>query len=391
MNSSLLRSWIVHSLSLAFLASSLVTGFSGGLSPASAKSSTVHAAKAPWLCAPGITDSPCTAALNYQSVPIVGASQTITVNRPKKPAIDCFYVYPTLSNEPGMNASLDPSPVIKLITQAQAAPFTSQCRLFVPLYHQVTNTGLTEGYRHPQKGKQALETAYRSMLVGWNDYIQNLSQGRRFVLIGHSQGAALLIRLIHERIDGVPALRKRLVSALLIGGNLTVAPGKKIGGAFKHIPLCSSGHQLGCAIAYSSFYRQPPKTSGFGIPGQGVSMLWGQTAKHGVQVACVNPASFGKGFARLNSYMLTSPGTSAPYSAYPGLYRSACEFSKGVHWLHVTALESKTYPAGVKVNARPKASSGNANSGLHQSDVNLALQSLVAIVAREVFYLQHHR
>ena len=106
-------------------------------------------------------------------------------------------------------------------------------------------------------------------------------------------GAANLIRLLRSQVDGNPALRDRMVSAIILGGNVQVPVGKTVGGTFAHIPACTKASQTGCVIAYSSFSSPPPADSLFGRPGQGVSLQSGQKTERGQQVVCTNPAALG--------------------------------------------------------------------------------------------------
>ena len=46
----------------------------------------------------------------------------------------------------------------------------------------------------------------------------------------------MLTQLIKQQIDTNPAVRKRLVSAILLGGNVTVPVGKDVGGSFQQVP-----------------------------------------------------------------------------------------------------------------------------------------------------------
>ena len=86
------------------------------------------------------------------------------------------------------------------------------------------------------------------------------------MLIGHSQGSLMLIKLIKQEIDNSPAMRKLLVSAILLGGNVLVPEGQLEGGSFKNVPACTSATDTGCVIAYSSFTKEPPANSFFGRP-----------------------------------------------------------------------------------------------------------------------------
>jgi hypothetical protein len=154
------------------------------------------------------------------------------------------------------------------------------------------------------------------------------------IFIGHSQGAAMLIRLLHDKVDPSAKLRAQMVSAIILGGNVQVPTGKDVGGSFAHIPTCDSSRATGCVIAYSTFGSEPPPTTNFGRPGQGVSLQSGQSISKGEQVACVNPANFSSAPSSLLPYFLSTtssvPGAtvSTPWVAFSGLYTAQCERKK---------------------------------------------------------------
>ncbi len=77
--------------------------------------------------------------------------------------------------------------------------------------------------------------AYQDVRDAWRDYLRNYNHGRGVVLIGHSQGSFVLRELVAKEIDSKPKVRERLISALLLGGNVTVKKGKDVGGDFKHV------------------------------------------------------------------------------------------------------------------------------------------------------------
>jgi hypothetical protein len=225
--------------------------------------------------------------------------------------------------------------------------------------------------------------AYQSLLSGWKDYLAHDNDGRPVVFIGHSQGAAMLIRLLHSQIDPNARLRKMLVSAIILGGNVQVPTGKTVGGSFQHIPTCTSPRATGCVIAYSTFGTTPPPTSNFGRPGQGVSLQSDQTASAGQQVACVNPATFSSASGPLLPYFPSVatpvPGVTVatPWVAFPGLYTARCASRGGATWLQVT-------PTAVPKDPRPLVTASlGPDWGYHLDDVNLALGNLVSDVAQE--------
>jgi hypothetical protein len=255
--------------------------------------------------------------------------------------------------------------------------------VWAPMYEQVTLAGLTASFTSSLTSDEAAyKTAYQSLLSGWTDFLNNKSGGRPFVLIGHSQGAAMLIDLVRSQIDTNPTLRARLVSAIILGGNVQVPTGKIVGESFKNVPACTKTTSTGCVIAYSSYPSQPPTSSLFGRPGQGVSLQSGQTTSAGEQVLCTNPAALSGGAAPLDPYFLTltqdvASGVSTPWVEYPNLYRATCERAGGASWLDVTA-------DGTANDHRPRvAVAPSALWGYHDDDVNLALGNLVRDVASE--------
>ena len=99
------------------------------------------------------------------------------------------------------------------------------------MYRQVTWQGLD----HPGSLAAAFASgviAYQSIRAGFEDYLAHYNDGRPIVVIGHSQGAAMLILLLSHLVDKNPALRSRLVLAMILGGNVEVPTGRLSGGAF---------------------------------------------------------------------------------------------------------------------------------------------------------------
>lgn len=339
-----------------------------------------------WLCRPGRPDA-CAEDL---TTTVVAANGKLTVEKwaPKPDApIDCFYVYPTVSNDPAPNSDMNAGPEEMAVIRAQFARFGSVCRVYAPLYRQVTLTALRSGIAgRPMAVDRVL--GYKDVVDAWNYYLERDNKGRGVVLIGHSQGSGVLTQLIRNEIDGKP-VQSRIVSALLLGTNLAVPKGKDVGGAFQHIPLCHSANQTGCVIAYASFRSTvpPPANSRFGRV-QGENMV----------AACVNPAALGGGSGELHSYLAaagSSLGSSAeprpwvkpaqpvntPFVSVPGMLTAACISNEKGSYLEITVHGNPGDPrtddivGDVQVNGQVLA-----DWGLHLIDVNLAMGNLIDIV-----------
>jgi Protein of unknown function (DUF3089) len=299
---------------------------------------------------------------------------------------DCFYVYPTVSTQHSDNSNLVVQAAEEAAAVAQASRFSQVCNVWAPMYRQRTESSLLKGLGDDP---EADSVAYDSLEAAWKDYLAHDNDGRPIIFIGHSQGAAMLIRLLESEVDPNPSLRTRTVVGILAGGNVTVPVGQTVGATFQHLPLCTVPSQTGCVIAYSSFLSRPPVDSLFGRPGKGVSLQSGQTASNGEQVACVNPAAIAGGTAVLDPYFLTAsskpppPPITTPWVNYPDLYSASCQSGRGATWLQIDTLT---------VGGRPTVTESLGPTwGLHLYDINLALGNLVNDVrAEEIAYSAGH-
>jgi hypothetical protein len=321
-----------------------------------------EAAGLAWVCRPGQAANPCASNLAATTVTAGGTLQP--ASWPHSPAASkfaCFYVHGSDGLTGIGNTSLAVTKVDLEVAVEQAAPFSQVCQVWAPSYRSQTLPTVEKGLA----GDEALlrstsAVAYASVLPAWQWFLAH-SGGKPVILIGDSQGSAVLIRLISAQLDHQPSVLRRLLVAILVGGNLQVPAGKTAGATFTKVPLCTAATEAGCAIAFSSYPSQPPADSVFGRPGQGVSLQSGQTAKAGQQVACVNPAALAGGIGGLDPYLLTSTQTpkvpipgyerltepvSTPWVTYPGLYSARCEQGGGATWLQVTSLAgtSRTRP-----------------------------------------------
>jgi hypothetical protein len=232
-----------------------------------------------WICLPGRKDT-CSTPLATTALNANGYGSTGRSSVAEKPPIDCFYVYPTVSSDQGLNSDLKPSEEIGA-TQAQFARFSSVCRTFVPIYRQMT-LGAVGVAMAGGDVRKAGELAYSDVASAWRAYLTQYNKGRPFVLIGHSQGSLLIQELVKREIEGKPVARQ-LVRAIIPGFNVFVPQGKQVGGTFKSTPLCSRASQTGCVMTWTSYREgsQPPESAMFG---------W---APPGMTVGCTNPANPG--------------------------------------------------------------------------------------------------
>ncbi|MDB5456398.1 MAG: hypothetical protein JWP92_1983, partial [Caulobacter sp.] len=209
---------------------------------------------------------------------------------------------------------------------------------------------------------------------------------RGVVLIGHSQGSIILLRLLKEEIDGKP-IQKQLVSALVLGWNTPVDP---VARTYGSIPLCAATGQTGCIVAYTSFRADAPPTP---------ASAFGHVQEAGKVEACVNPAALGGGSAPLRGYFgarsiapnnpqprIWAKGLSidTPFVAVPGLVSAECVSQGGLTYLAITVHGD---PADPRVDDIPGdlmvLGTRVRDWGLHLVDVNLAMGDLVGLVGEQ--------
>ena len=255
-----------------------------------------------WLCLPGRADV-CSTPLATTALNPNGYGSTGQSSVAKDPAYDCFYVYPTVSRDEGLNSDMTAGPEEKGATQSQFARFASVCRTFAPIYRQMT-VGAVVAFSAGGDIGPAEALAYRDVAAAWHNYLRTRNQGRPFVLIGHSQGSLMLQQLIANDIEKDSAVAARMRLAIIPGFNVLVPQGKLVGGTFKKTPLCSREGETGCVIAWSSFREKnvPPAGALFGIADQ-----------PGMTVGCVNPARPGsRDWVPLDSYWYTRSSYPVP-------------------------------------------------------------------------------
>ena len=301
----------------------------GALLAAQASTSTLapdYSKPGPWLCLPARIDI-CSAPLATTALNPNGYGSTGLSPVAKHAGIDCFYVYPTVSRDQGLNSDLNPGGgEEKAAVQAQFARFAGACRTFAPLYRSMT-VGLIAAIAAGADYRAPLETAYADVRAAWREYLARHNKGRPFVLIGHSQGSWLLQMLIAREIEGKP-VASRMKLSIIPGFNLLVPEGKLTGGTFKTTPLCSKPGQTGCVLTWTSYREKNVPPSG---------AIFGFSDKPGKTVACVNPARPGsKGWERLDSYWSARPGYSIP----GGPIQWSIEGDPPTPWLRVEGLNS---------------------------------------------------
>ena len=337
-----------------------------------------------WLCRPGLPEGAdvCDRDLDATSVAADGTLTPEAHQVAEQPAFDCFYVYPTVQLGDEGNAPFEGDHANEVYTtRLQAARFGRACEVYAPLYRQVTLTA-------PRGGPVNFGAlAYADVAAAFRTYLEDFNDGRPFVLLGHSQGASHLRRLVAERVDPDPALRAQLLSAMLLGSTVAVPVGEDVGGSFQAVPACRTPEQVGCVISYASFRDRvpPPENSLFGrssLPGTEALCTDPQALSGGELIPYFNIADaspFGPPDPRLawDPSVTDPPAITTPFVALPGLVSSRC-----VNDGTFSYLELANHPSpGPRADDIP----GDLTPewGMHLVDANVALGNLIAIAEEQ--------
>jgi hypothetical protein len=350
------------------LAAALLAAVALALTTAAADARTV------WLCKPGQRENPCRTDLDTARFSPTGQPLGTSTPRLRRPRIDCFYVYPTVSDQDTPTATKARDPEIRSIARFQAARYSSTCRVFAPVYRQVTLAGIGTAT------ERDWERAYGDVRAAWRAYLRRHNHGRGVVLIGHSQGTFHLADLIAREIEPRRRQRSRIVSALLLGGNVTVGRGRDTGGSFRRLRACRRAGQIRCVVAFSTFLGPLPADAAFG-----------RAPDPAEQVLCTNPAALAGGDAALDPMLPRAPfapgtgiaqllalvgfpvpASDATWLRFPGAYTGRCVEENGV-----SALQIAPAAGAPALNPVPPS------WGLHLADANIALGDLERLVRRQ--------
>lgn len=330
-----------------------------------------------WLCRPDLplADDACRSAdLTATELHPDGSRTVVEHHAAKDPPVDCFYVYPTVDLElvPGNHQDLSDKQRQRATTIAQAARFTETCALWVPLYHQVT----LGTYLQPKDVlERGLAIAFADVERAFTEYLAHADRSRKVVLIGHSQGAEMVVRLLRRFFDDDATNRARLLLAMPIGGDVDT-------GTTKNIHACTRADETGCIVAYRTY-----------AAGEHVDPdRWAPPP--GKETVCVEPSpsashrlsrAYFTVWPELRRFMRGVDGVTTPFVLLRDFYSARCVRAgeQGFAWLEAAAEPAPGDKRVSPVDLRDRRFR-IGNLGLHVLDLQLAQGDLVDMVARRL-------
>ena len=128
-------------------------------------------AKVVWLCKPGMRANPCEPSLTTTVFSPSGKRLGVRHVQPaKRRRADCFYVYPTVSDQQQPQATQVVDDVLRSVALQQTARYSRDCRVFAPVYRQITIYGLL---LNPSTVTQKMrQEAYADVRESWRTYLR---------------------------------------------------------------------------------------------------------------------------------------------------------------------------------------------------------------------------
>lgn len=168
--------------------------------------------------------------------------------------VDIFYVYPTAwfkesQDEPNY-CSID-NPMMLMGSQrafdVQASAFETVGNVFAPYYRQADGV-YTLSLSEEQRWDVMSGIPAKDVTAAFDYYIKHYNNGRPYILVGHSQGANVLLCLLQDYMRKNPAVYARMVCAYVIGYPVTA----DYLNANKHLKFAENADDLGVIISYNT-------------------------------------------------------------------------------------------------------------------------------------------
>lgn len=141
--------------------------------------------------------------------------------------VDVFYLYPAAYLCPeGKNLPFSElhdenvASAARYFLKSQASVYSEACNVFTPFYRQIDPT-IALRYVAADKLNLIADVWSRDIIDSFKHYMENINNGRGFILAGHSQGSRLLNILLSTYLKENRSAYEKMIAAYLIGDSVT--------------------------------------------------------------------------------------------------------------------------------------------------------------------------
>jgi hypothetical protein len=141
--------------------------------------------------------------------------------------VDVFYVYPTAysrtsTSQPAFCAVDDPQMMkgAQVSFQQQATAFAPLANVYAPYYRQV-DALYQLSLPVAEQNANIQQVPLVDVTAAFEYYLQHYNKGHPFILVGHSQGSAVLKFLLSDYMKSHPDVYGRMIAAYVVGQSIT--------------------------------------------------------------------------------------------------------------------------------------------------------------------------
>jgi hypothetical protein len=167
---------------------------------------------------------------------------------------DVFYIYPVCrkggEGEPAV-CPIDHAEMratAKIVYQLQATAFDSLANVYAPFYRQLDAQTIMRARDYKARFNALDGETVTDIIASFDYFIKHYNKGRPFILVGHSEGAMLVKKLLFGYMREHPEVYSRMVAAYVIGYSIT---GDELA-ANPHLRFASGSGDTGVVISYNT-------------------------------------------------------------------------------------------------------------------------------------------
>lgn len=179
--------------------------------------------------------------------------------------VDIFYVYPTswYKEEPTEPNFCEIDNRIMLLGapsafNKQATAFETVGNIYAPYYRQV-DAYYSLSLPEEERWNVTDSIPAKDVIAAFDYYIKNYNKGKPFILVGHSQGAIVLLLLLKNYMYDNPDAYSRMVCAYIIGYPVTA----EFMNANRHLKFAEGADDTGVIVSFNT--QSPSVTLGANI------------------------------------------------------------------------------------------------------------------------------